>query len=371
VSVMTERTTRSFAKVFFGGAPWRRVASAGVLFALGFGSPRLSLAAPKHRGAAPPADATTPSTTESVEQSVVLEDEDDSSDDDEKKKPAKPAKPKTKEAEDETSNGSVPAKDEASSDDASSATEKTACSSDADCGTGKSCKDDACVAASPGGTAPVVWLTVGLSQDIAFVSGSDVCTEQSQLSSFTCLRASGSQYHGTPVAGAGDSIGFSPALGGTRVTLASYLPLSKKLSAGLRLGYAFAGQGPTPDGGRSYLPVQAEAQAAYWLSSEAFATSAPGVFVEASAGLQEVDGKRTTTVQENTAVPPPATQIDNPPEQTLDVYRKTGNGFVGAGVGGFVPFGRAFGLLADLRLGVFFPTSGVALSLNISAALGL
>jgi hypothetical protein len=40
-------------------------------------------------------------------------------------------------------------------------------------------------------------------------------------------------------------------------------------------------------------------------------------------------------------------------------------------VGAFVPFGRAFGLLGDLRLGVFFPTSGVALSLNISVALGL
>ncbi|HEX4478962.1 MAG TPA: hypothetical protein VH142_27955 [Polyangiaceae bacterium] len=338
---MTERTTRSIARVFFRGAPWRRVASAGVLFAMGFGFPRVALAVPNHRAATPPANAT-PS-TESVEQSVVLEDDDDSSnDDDEKtpsKKPATAANPKQKDAhadDDETTNDAVPAKDEPSR-----------------------------------ATAPVVWLTVGLSQDIAFLSGSDVCSEQSQLSSFTCLRASGSQYHGTPVAGAGDSVGFAPALGGTRVTLALDAPLSKKLSAGLRLGYAFAGRGPNPDGGRAYLPIQAEAQAAYWLSSEAFATSAPGVFIEASAGLEEVDGKRTTTVQENGQVPPPANQIDNPPTQTLDVYRKAGDGFVGAGVGAFVPFGRAFGLLGDLRLGVFFPTSGVALSLNISAALGL
>ncbi|HEX4336575.1 MAG TPA: hypothetical protein VH062_11715 [Polyangiaceae bacterium] len=218
---------------------------------------------------------------------------------------------------------------------------------------------------------PAVWLSLGLIEDAAFVSGSDVCTEQSQVSGgYTCTRASGSQYHGTPLAGSGGKLG-GVSLAASRITLAATFRLADKVSAGARLGYAFLGQGPTPDGGHSFLSFSAEANGAYWLSDHAFSSRAVGTFVELSAGLAELDGKGKVTVKENTAVPPPVSQLDNKPTQSLTTYQKAGAGFAGAGAGLYIPFGRRAGLLVDLRVLELFPTSGTGLSLGVSGAFGL
>jgi hypothetical protein len=208
-------------------------------------------------------------------------------------------------------------------------------------------------------------------QDLAIMSGSQVCTQASQVSGgFTCIRSSGSQYHGTPLPGAaGDVSGL--ALAGTRVTLSSHFRLADSISAGVRLGYAFLGQGPRPDGGHSYLAFSAEAQGAYWFSKRAFSTKVVGTFVELSGGMAQVDGKSQVTVREDPNVPPPVSQTDNPPEQKLDAYKKSGAAFAGAGFGLFLPFGTGSGLIADLRIIQLFPSSGTALSLGISGALGL
>jgi hypothetical protein len=257
-----------------------------------------------------------------------------------------------------------------------------ACSSNADCGTNGSCRDGWCRAGaaeeedegkpSQGARpSPAVWLSLGFIQDFALVSGSEVCSQKNQVSGgYTCIRGSGSQYHGTPVVGQGGSLGGF-AVASTRVTLGMHARVSDALSLGLRLGYAFLGQGPTPDGGHDYLAFQAEAQAAYWFSRRPFATEVVGTFVELSAGLAEIDGKGKVTVTENQSVRPPASQIDNPPRQSLDAYQKGGAAFAGAGIGMFLPFGKAAGLIADLRVLQLFPSSGTAISLGISGALGL
>jgi hypothetical protein len=253
------------------------------------------------------------------------------------------------------------------------------CSRDAECEGAQMCKMGECVARPPEPLTPVVWLSLGLIQDVLFMSGSDVCTKKSQIDSgYTCLRATGSQYHGTPLPNRGGSISFTPALATTRVSLSSYFPLFGPISGGLRMAYAFLGQGPQADGGKKFVFYQAEAIGAYWLTGDAFSTKNIGAFLQLSGGVSEIDGSAKVTVNETPTifqmpggVVPPASQLDNPPTQTLDAYKKTGSGFASAGIGTFLPFGSASGLLADLRFSVLFPTTGFAASLGVSGVLGL
>jgi hypothetical protein len=253
------------------------------------------------------------------------------------------------------------------------------CSRDDECEGGQVCKSSECVARAPEPSTPVVWLSIGFIQDVLFVSGSEVCTRKSQIESgYTCLRASGSQYHGTPLPGRGGDISFAPALATTRVSLSSYIPLFGPISGGVRMAYAFAGQGPQADGGKKFVFYQAEAIGAYWLTGDAFSTKHIGAFLQLSGGVTEIDGSAKVTVNETPTifqapggVVPPASQLDNPPTQTLEAYKKAGSGFASGGIGTFLPFGSASGLLADLRFSVLFPTTGFAASLGVSGALGL
>lgn len=253
------------------------------------------------------------------------------------------------------------------------------CSRDSECEGGQVCKMGECVARPPEPRTPVVWLSLGLIQDVLFMSGSDVCTKKSQIDSgYTCLRATGSQYHGTPLPNRGGSVSFTPALATTRVSLSSYFPLFGPISGGIRMAYAFLGQGPQADGGKKFVFYQAEAIGAYWLTGDAFSTKKIGAFLQLSGGVAEIDGSAKVTVNETPTifqmpggVVPPASQLDNPPTQTLDAYKKTGSGFASAGIGTFLPFGSASGLLADLRFSALFPTTGFAMSLGVSGALGL
>jgi hypothetical protein len=280
-----------------------------------------------------------------IEQDVVLDDEDGDED--------APKKKKKKHVEVDEEEAREPS-----------------CTSSADCDGGNVCQAGECVAPPPPPKAPVAWLGIGLVQDFAFLSGKDVCSRTSQVSGgYTCLRASGSQYHGTPVVGlAGKLSGASLAT--TRVTLSSYFPIGS-FSGGLRVGYAFLGQGPQPDGGKKFLAFHGELQGAYWFTGHAFSTKSVGFFVELAGGVAEIDGKGKATITENQSVPPPSSQLNNPPVQQLDIYQKSGSGFIGGGPGVFLPFGAAAGLLADLRLSGLFPNSGLSLSLGLSGVFGL
>jgi hypothetical protein len=216
-----------------------------------------------------------------------------------------------------------------------------------------------------------VWLSIGFLQDATLLSGSEVCSPTSQIDGrFTCIRGSGSQYHGTPQSGFAGKVNGA-AFAATRVAASVALPVMGAFGIGARLAYAIAGQGPKPDGGKSFLPVHLELQAQYWLTGDAFSTETIGAFLIASGGISQVDGKTSVTVREDTAVPPPIDQLDNPAVQRLDAYHKSGSGFAGAGMGLFVPVSGGFGIGADLRASMLFPSSGVALGLGLNAAFGL
>jgi len=294
---------------------------------------------------------------EAIEQSVTLEDDSDS--DSEAEEP--PAHHAKAQAEPEPVSEPEPA----------SEAEPPGCTEDSDCAGGQKCSFGKCVAPPERPRERGTWLTLGLVQDFAIVSGSDVCTKASQVTGgFTCIRSSGSQYHGTPVpGGAGTVSGL--ALSSTRVALGSQFRLWDKVSGLLRVAFAVAGQGPQPDGGKKFLPLEAEIGGAYWLSKKALSTESIGTFIGLSGGVAEIDGAKAAIIRENTSVPPPANQIDNPPTQTLNAWRKAGSGFVAASGGAFLPFGRGAGLMGDLRVMALFPSPGAALSLGISGALGL
>jgi hypothetical protein len=216
-----------------------------------------------------------------------------------------------------------------------------------------------------------VWLSLGLAQDAAFVSGNQVCTKQSQLEGgFSCFRESGTQYHGAPLPGEGGTIGSGPVLATTRVYLASDIRLVDELTLGLRVGYAIAGQGLRPDGGKSFFPMHAEVRGQYWLSEMAFPASV-AAFLVISGGAAQIDGRKDAHVIEDRSVPPPPTQLDNSDEQTLDAYKKMGLSFVALGAGVFLPFAEQHGVLCDLKAMALFPDTGAAVELELGYALGL
>ena len=216
-----------------------------------------------------------------------------------------------------------------------------------------------------------MWLGAGVMQDASVVSGEDVCNEASQVGGrHVCLRQSGAQYHGTPLPGGGGAVPARLSLAATRLTVAAAVPFGH-WSLGARAGWALAGQGPRPDGGDAFIAFHGEAQLAYWLTGNAFESRNVGMFVLGSIGWAQIDARSTVTVLEAPSAAPPAHQIDNPPSQRLDAYQRSGPGFGGAGFGVFLPIGNATGLLADLRGIALFPTGGAAMSLSVSAVLGL
>lgn len=252
------------------------------------------------------------------------------------------------------------------------------CESNSDCGSDQTCNDAGhCVAkakpsakSAPGSSKFLVSLAV--EQDTAIVGGSNVCTEQSQLNDgYACFRANGSQYHGSPVLNRADGIGSGFTLATTRVLVGIDYLLFDHLTLGVRLGYVLRGGGPRPDGGKSFLPVDAEARAAYYLSHGGFNASGFNPYFFLSGGAAQVDATNRVFVFEDTSKPPPPYQIDNPPTQYLDAWRKMGTSFIAPGVGVHLALGKTTGLLAELRYKTFFPTSGSALSLSLGFAFGL
>jgi hypothetical protein len=220
--------------------------------------------------------------------------------------------------------------------------------------------------------APVqVFVGAQLSQDAPLVSGDDVCSRASQLDAgFACFRASGSQYHGTPITGAEDKVAPGLVPGTTRLTLSADYTLDGPLSLGLRLGYVLRGGGPTPDGGKKFMPYHVEARAAYWLNGRAYQASGLQPFVFAAGGLAQVDASIQVNVYEDPNTPPPPNQPDNPPRQRLDAYKKMGSGFLGAGAGVYLPLSAHSGPSLELAALGMFPSTGTDLRLTLGYGFG-
>ncbi len=134
-----------------------------------------------------------------------------------------------------------------------------------------------------------VWLGLALQQDLALVSGSDVCTKDSQLTEdFACFRASGSQYHGTPQLGVRDDVAPGLLIATTRLKLTVDYALADSVTAGLRVGYVLRGGGPAPDGGKKFMPFHLEGRAALWPAGRAYDSDGFQPFLFAGGGMAQV-----------------------------------------------------------------------------------
>jgi hypothetical protein len=233
----------------------------------------------------------------------------------------------------------------------------------------------------PAEPAKANWITISFAPDLAYVSGTDVCSQQSQQGAhYACLRADGSRYVGTPTLGNGDQINPGMALATMRVMLGYDRLVHPNITVGLRAGFAFNGA-PSP---ASFLPVHGEARLGIWPGHDPFVGRGVRPMILVSGGLAQVDVKVNVPVVEDGnacgAMPPTTTQspcttpssdgVTEQRQQTLTVYRQNGLGFaaVSAGVQ-FAPSTRVALHLA-LRGSVTFPSVSAVLSPEAGFSVG-
>ena len=214
---------------------------------------------------------------------------------------------------------------------------------------------------------PLVHWSANVAQDFQIAGGTDVCSKESQLNDgYACFRSQGSQYIGTPLPGqGGDVSGFQIAT--TRV-LAGVDFVAGPVTLGVRGGGTVRGTGPSPAGGDVFRG-HAEGRLEYWFAERPYGDGV-SVYLLLGGGLMQVDSHAKATLVEDRSVPPPTSQLDNPDTQTVDVYKKSGDGFATVGAGLYVPFGSIHGLLAELRASQLLPATGTAFSIGVGYAVG-
>ena len=76
-------------------------------------------------------------------------------------------------------------------------------------------------------------------------------------------------------------------------------------------------------------------------------------------------------MSENRSVLPPRSQLDNPDQQKLTVYKKMGLSFAAIGAGVYLPLADHHGVVVDLKAMALFPDSGAAFELELGYVFGL
>jgi hypothetical protein len=246
-------------------------------------------------------------------------------------------------------------------------TEKS-CESDSDCESGQKCNSDGKCEGTSGGPYKLNWLTFGLQQDLAMISGTNVCSAASQKNDgYACFRSDGKQYHGVPKSGAGDGIagGISPAT--TRLMIGFDRAFLKNITGGAKLGIGFRG-GPAPDGGAAFFPVHFEVRGTYWFGKNPLSHVGFRPFALIGGGLSEVDVDVQVNVTEDTTKN--TAQTGNPNKQKLDAWKKMGKSFATLGGGVMYAMNPKGGIVFDVRAMMLFPSSGMSISPEIGYSLG-
>ncbi|UQA59702.1 hypothetical protein [Polyangium aurulentum] len=238
-----------------------------------------------------------------------------------------------------------------------------ACKTDADCEGGATCSwRGFCERADRRKN----WLSISAQQELGFMSMTGACSIQMQENEgYSCHRADGAQYTGTPVH-TNEPLGVG--LGPTRLVLGFDRLLFYDTTLGVRVGWAFFGEGPTPREGTAFVPLLVSARATHWFGDDLFKRSGLRPFVFVTGGYAMTDIKAQGHVREDpTAVP---YQEDNDLEQTTTVWKRAGDGFAGAGAGlGFAWEARRVAFVELAALGAF-PFGAVVIAPSAGVMLG-
>lgn len=244
------------------------------------------------------------------------------------------------------------------------------CARDDDCA-GGSCESGTCQR----NRTRRFFIGLGVAQDFALVSGSELCARSDGDARFACFDASGTPYSSDTEPGFGGSVHDGFLLSTTRVLGSFDIMLGRKFALGGRLGFAFRGAGSNAD----FFAPHLEARASYWpLSSPAVARGLlPFAFV--TGGVAQVDARIPVVIRDcalgrlsdppETRYSPTSTEYREcksgttvEPHRTrhLDAELELGRSFAGLGAGIVYSFGRV-ALRADTAALILFPSSGLAL----------
>jgi hypothetical protein len=226
------------------------------------------------------------------------------------------------------------------------------CESDSDCEEGTECN-------AHGICAPALKknrFTLSMSQDFGVVATSGACSVASQESEgYGCLRADGARYAGTPVL---TNEPLQTARGNTRIVAGYDRLVSDNTSLGVRVGWSLLGEGPTAPGGASFVPFSASARATHWFGQDPFAQRWLRPYAFVAGGYAMFDLETHTHVREDPTAP--SHQSGNDLEQTVTLWKRAGDGFIGAGAGltfVFAPRSESFveGAFVELAVSQSFP----------------
>lgn len=276
------------------------------------------------------------------------------------------------------------------------------CESDADCpaGTCIGGKCDIGDDTSPKTGFKKNWLGIHVGQDIALISGTDMCTLQGQADqNFACYYAGTTDAPLVDDVYPGASIASGTVMATTRILLSYERALTANVTAGLRAGYALRGGPPAGrdvdyEGneidsvkaeGTPFLPFHAEVRVAYYFGSNALGKTGLRPYIHAGGGLAQVDGKVVVLAKDcgiyaqmdpnayaNCAagtVPDDQRLADS--EVEVDAWKKLGRGFVTGGGGGVLAFNRTTGLQLNINLMYMLPTSGFVIEPSLGLVFGL
>jgi hypothetical protein len=246
------------------------------------------------------------------------------------------------------------------------ATNKRDCTSDDDCASRETCRDSTCQENKE--AAPVDlpfernWFSLGFQVEALLLpSAQNACAGGT---GYSCFDDGGGYYRQVPLAGADDVVNGGIGIGTMRVLLGYDRVLGENFSVGGRLGFAFGG-GPQRPGSHAFEPVHVEARGSYWFGHDPFGRKGFRFFVEASAGMAEVDASVPVDIYSSLA------DYNAGNSKNFNAWKKTGLGFAALGPGAMFALTPNSGIVLEAKAMEMFPTTGTVVALELGYTMGL
>lgn len=239
-----------------------------------------------------------------------------------------------------------------------------ACKTDSDCEGGTTCGwRGVCERVSRRQS----WVLLSVEQDAGVFTASGAChVEAQENEGYACYRTDGAQYTGSPVL-TNEPLGAGR--GPTRVVIGFERLIYYDTSLGVRLGFTVLGEGPTPRAGTDYVPLSVAARVTHWFGDDPFARSGLRPFAFVTGGYAMVDIEARSRVREDPTAPI-VYQSDNDLEQTVEVWKRAGDAFVGAGGGVALAWSGSRAVFIEAAALAAFPFGALVIAPSAGVMLG-